>query len=195
MNLTALIAEVRALTGDPLREDPDNPGQYLQGPTKWTDTEITSALNFAQKAYCQKTLCSMDNGTFTIGQNMTGSFGAHSVSYCEYSGKSLDRSSITFESRLNPSWRTAGGTPRRWVPDGMQILVSPAAAGSVTVRHLRIPTDMATGSDTPDTAIPTAHHMALVYWAAGHLLMEGGDPQDTPKAAANMEVFGKLVGA
>jgi hypothetical protein len=66
MTLLDLTVSTRELIGDKLREDPANPGTYLQGPTEFTDTEIKRAINWAIGHYCEKTHKTYAEATATV---------------------------------------------------------------------------------------------------------------------------------
>lgn len=195
--LLELRTATRALVGDSIRLDPNDGVTVLQGPTTWTDSEVNSALNYAQNDYCSRKHQTTTTATLQSGGSAPiSSFGEETVVHAEYNGVGMDKSNLGFEDLLNPSWRVgSSGTPKRWLTHDGIFFLSPNANGlTATVLYLEVPAVMSADGNVPDPRITEAHHEALTYMAASHLLMQGRDQASANKAGMLGAVYLNLIG-
>ena len=195
--LLELRNATRALVGDSVRYDPADGITVLQGPTTWTDQEVNDALNYAQNDYCSRKQQTTVVATLQSGSSAPiSSFGEETVVHAEFGGVGMDKSNLNFEDRLNPSWRVgSSGSPKRWLTHEGIFYLSPNANGlTATVLYLEVPAPMSGNSAVPDSRITEAHHTALTYMAASHLLIQGRDQASSQKAGTLTAVYLNLIG-
>lgn len=120
--------------------------------------------------------------------------GIKRISWVSYNAIALEQSSEAFEQFLAPTWRTATGTPLRWVEVREQtIALSPVPNGTqaIVARGNVEGSDMSTGTDEPGQVggtgiiIPKSLHLAIALQAAlmqGQAFMQG-------QSSARMQYF------
>lgn len=196
MTVAELITAVRAIVGDKLREDPNNPGTFLQGATDWTDPEIKTALDWACQRYAEETSCSLTEASVNSAANgiVRLTAGVLAVHGASGSAGALERTSMTLEDTRDPNWRTVGTTEKRWMPWGDHaIRISPALSGkAILVTYTASPASVTGGS--VDSTIPAGHHNYLPLAAASYLLAQAGDTQDLNRAGAFQASFYAMIG-
>lgn len=192
MTLAELITATRAIIGDKIRYAVDGITPLL-GPQHWTDTEITTGVNWACQRYCEETQCTLKEAvvscTAGIARLTDGVMAIHSVA-------GLDSTTLEFEDLRDPAWRSASGTPARWMRWGDSAVRTVPAGATATVVYIGSPSVLVIGTPTgtPDSAIPVGHHAYLPMAAASYLFLQFGDKNDGPRAGVLMVGFQEMIG-
>lgn len=96
----------------------------------------------------------------------------------------LTKTETLLEDQKNPAWRNMASPATSWMDyTGGSILLNGTVAGNqVVVGYIERPTQMAVGTDLPDSRLPDYYHPLLKYFAASYLLSLAGPSKDMSKA-------------
>ncbi|MGL6289234.1 MAG: DUF6682 family protein [Silanimonas sp.] len=180
MTLAELIAEAR------IRLD-DAGGKQL-----WSDLELTSYINEAQREACERALLleSLKQLRVTAGRALYTLPGTIQIKQVTPHGRpALEPADETKLDIVAPRWREElSGSPRWFVfrDEKLRIVAAPSADATMTVQHYRLPEDvMASPDDEPEIA--ERHHLRMLDWALHRAYLKRDADANSPELAARHE--------
>ena len=201
MNLGQLKTLVRDLIRDNVNYEATAPDS--QSALNYTETQVTDAINWAIKNYCDKTGASYleENATLTADGIATIPSDFIRILGVEYSNKELVESTADFEDLKDDEWESRTGTvTRRWVKwSGSQVKLTPILAAwsggtsQCAIKFIEQPTALALNADNVDSRIPASQQEYLKYAAAAWLLQMMNDEQNYALANQFDKQFNALI--
>lgn len=181
----------------------------LAQPYLWSDSELTSYLNEAEREAAVRALLIRDRSTANVCEIALADGDdwkdLHpSVLEIEYmylihpvtSQKIPVVEMMEEELNSSPSMLTAKGIPSRYIHVGQEIRLYPMPNGTMDLELIvrRLPlADMVDDGDEPE--IPAEHHYRLIDWAARCAYMKrDSDAEDATRAAKHDTLFTESFG-
>lgn len=196
MNLSELIANARI-------QATDRVAPYL-----WSDDEITSYANDAEREACRRARLITDSTTASVCNitlvaataSYTLSRKVLFVNRVKLVGESIPLGPVSYKDldRQVPGWEDETGTPTRYVKDTdtgkFRPYPTPTAAGTAKLTVTRLPLeDMVGDSDEPE--IQPHLHGSLLFWILHCMFSKpDNDGYDEAKAAKNLALFEQEFG-
>lgn len=149
----------------------DETPQSLSGTGFYTDSEVLTAINAAQRLFVLLTLClestgslSLDAGTCWYLPMSTFSNWLLPLRVRVNGGGKVHPARLDELDALSSSWQATAGTPERYCSLGFNLLAiykQPSSSGtSLDVTYARCPSVLASTADEPE--IPAEHHPCLI---------------------------------
>ena len=180
MNLQELIAEARLRLDD------------VSGKQLWSDLELTSYINEAQREACERALLleEVRQLRVTAGRATYNLPGVIQIKQATPHGRpALEPADETRLDVVAPRWREELSGSMRWYvfrDERLRLVASPTADTTVALQLYRLPSDrMANPDDEPEIA--ERHHMRMIDWALYRAYMKRDADANSPQLAAQHE--------
>lgn len=164
MNVEAFIAEFRRVMAD------------TAVPYLWSDEEVVTYLNDAEKEACERALLLEDKlspavCSIALVANQAD-YPLHEsiiqIKRLMFRGRKLDETSVEQMDGDDPRWETRSGEPRQFIYSataGLRMVPKPVIPEIVQLTVYRLPLDsLSADNDTGVPEVPARHHMRLLNW-------------------------------
>lgn len=164
MNVEAFLAEFRRVLAD------------TAAPYLWSDEEVVTYLNDAEKEACERALLIEDRMTpavcsIALVANQAD-YPLHEsilkIKRLAFRGRALDETSVEQMDNDDPQWETRKGEPRQFIYSetaGLRMVPTPVAAEPIALTVYRLPLEaLSADNESGEPEVLPRHHMRLLRW-------------------------------
>lgn len=165
-------------------------------PQQFSIEDVKASINRGVREFARRTEFKVSTATLAAsGSDYALPSGMMTPKALYANGSKLDFVQPEYLDGVSPAWRSATGTPTKWLFDNglVRLYPRPTLSTSVEMRYVPLPASLSAAADVP--GIQTEYIDAVWQWACFELLAKSGDPAAAAKAPVFQQLFNDLVGA